>query len=133
MATINTTHSAEKGTTEEKWRNSSLYTEIMVSSFGRIKEREYQKIVKDKDGGFRIYQVAGKLIQPTISSVSGDLIVSFYANGLWTTENVDYLVAKEFVPNENPEHYSRIAHIDRNKVNVKASNLMWCGKGIFTK
>jgi hypothetical protein len=134
MATINTKpNTIVKGATEEKWRNSSLYTEIMVSSYGRIKEREYQKVVKDKDGGFRIYAIPAKIIQPFINTASGNLEVSFYANGMWTNECVDFLVAKEFVQNEDPTHYTRIKHIDGDKMNVKASNLMWNGHGVFAK
>ena len=36
---------------EEKWRNSSIYPEIMVSSRGRVREREYQHVVKDIAAG----------------------------------------------------------------------------------
>lgn len=129
MATIPTT--AVKSADEERWRNSSVYTEIMVSSFGRIKEREYQKVMRDKDGSFRIYATPAKLIQPSINKVTGDIMVSFHGtNGSWINESVDFLVAKEFVRNEDPIRYDKVKHLDGNKTNVKASNLIWGSHGV---
>lgn len=122
-----------KSAEDERWRNSSVYPEIMVSSKGRVKEREYQRIVKDtEDGCFRIYNVPQKAIQPTVSG-SGEVMVSFYSNRKWTSESVAFLVAKEFVANEDPEHLTRIRFRDKNKTNVNASNLYWDGTGIFSK
>lgn len=118
---------------EEKWRNSSLYPEIMVSSKGRVREREYQRIVKDREeGSFRVYNVPQKAIQPVLSS-SGELQVSFYSNRQWTCESVAYLVAKEFVPNDDPDHLTKLKYRDQNKGNVCASNLYWDGTGFWAK
>lgn len=117
---------------EERWRNSSVYPEILVSSRGRVKERDYQKVVPDSDGCFRIYSVPAKTIQSTISH-SGNAVVQFYSKGKWVQEEVAFLVAKEFVPNEDPSHYSRIKYRDNNKANLNASNLYWDGVGMFSK
>ena len=118
---------------EELWRDSSLYTELMVSSYGRVKERNYRKVIPDKDGSFRIYEVASKMLPLNINAVSGDVQVSFYdSKGKWTNENVAYLVATEFVKNECPTEYTRLTHIDGNKANVKASNLCWNRPGILS-
>lgn len=118
---------------EEKWRNSSIYPEIMVSSRGRVKEREYQHVVKDiEDGCFRIYSVPAKIIPSKIYD-SGDVTVSFYSGRKWTTENVAFLVAMEFVPNEDPNHYTKVKFKDKDKTNLNASNLYWDGTGFYAR
>lgn len=118
---------------EEKWRNSSIYPEIMVSSRGKVKEREYQRVVKDpEDGCFRIYAVPAKTLDTKVSG-SGDVTVSFYSGRKWVTENVAYLVATEFVPNEDPEHLNKVKFKDKDRTNLKASNLVWDGAGIYCR
>ena len=124
---------AVKAAEEEKWRNSSIYPEILVSSRGKVREREYQHIVKDtEDGCFRVYSIPAKTL-PTKVSGSGDVTVSFYSGRRWTTENVAFLVASEFVQNEDPEHLTRIKFRDKDKTNLNASNLYWDGTGIFSR
>ncbi len=118
---------------EEKWRTSSIYPEIMVSSRGKVKEREYKHVVKDSEEGcFRIYDVPAKTL-PTKVSGSGDVTVSFYSGRKWVTENVAFLVAKEFVPNEDPDHLNKIKFKDKDRTNLKASNLFWDGTGIYCR
>ena len=118
---------------EEKWRNSSIYPEIMVSSRGRVREREYQHVVKDiADGCFRVYSVPAKTLDTKVSG-SGDVTVSFYSGRKWTTENVAFLVATEFVPNDDPDHLTKIKFKDKDRTNLKASNLFWDGTGIFAR
>lgn len=118
---------------EEKWRNSSIYPEIMVSSRGKVKEREYQRVVKDpEDGCYRIYAVPAKTLETKISDY-GDVVVSFYSGRKFITESVAYLVAKEFVPNENPERYNKVKFKDKDRTNLKASNLVWDGTGAFSR
>lgn len=118
---------------EEKWRNSSVYPEIMVSSRGKVKEREYQRVVKDQEEGcFRIYAVPAKTLDTKVSG-SGDVTVSFYSNRKWTTVNVAYLVATEFVPNEDPEHLNKVKFKDKDRTNLNASNLVWDGTGIYSR
>ena len=131
---IKPTSKVVKATTdEEKWRNSSIYPEIMVSSKGRIKEREYQHVVKDlEDGCFRIYSVPAKTL-PVNVSASGDVTVQFYSGRKWTSENVAFLVATEFVPNEDPEHFTKVKFKDKDRNNLKASNLYWDGTGVYSK
>lgn len=118
---------------EEKWRNSSIYPEVMVSSRGKVKEREYQRVVKDQEEGcFRIYAVPAKTLDTKVSG-SGDVTVSFYSNRKWTTVNVAYLVATEFVPNEDPEHLNKVKFKDKDRTNLNASNLVWDGTGIYSR
>lgn len=118
---------------EEKWRNSSIYPEIMVSSRGKVKEREYQRVVKDpEDGCFRIYSVPAKTLDTKVSDF-GDVTVSFYSGRKWTTESVAFLVATEFVPNDDPVHLTKIKFKDKDRTNLKASNLIWDGTGVYCK
>ncbi len=118
---------------EEKWRNSSIYPEIMVSSRGKVKEREYKHVVKDpEEGCFRIYDVPAKTLATKVSDY-GDVVVSFYSGRKFITESVAYLVAKEFVPNENPERYNKVKFKDKDRTNLKASNLFWDGTGIYCR
>ena len=118
---------------EERWRNSSVYPEIMVSSRGKVKEREYKRVVKDpEDGCLRIYDVPAKTLEQRVSA-SGEVIVSFYSGRRWTTEKVAYLVATEFVKNEDPSIYTKIKYRDKDMTNLNASNLYWDGSGIFAK
>lgn len=131
LPSINKTTTTGAKVSEELWRDSSVYTELMVSSYGRVKERSYRKVIPQKDGSFRIYDVPAKIIPPTVNTVSGDVQVCFESKGQFARENVDYLVATEFLKNENPTEYTRLTHIDGNKANVKASNLCWTRPGIL--
>ncbi len=132
--TIKPTRTVVKATNdEEKWRNSSIYPEIMVSSRGRVKEREYQHVVKDiEDGCFRIYPVQARILE-TKTNDFGDVTVSFYSGRRLTTVNVAYLVATEFVTNEDPEHFNKVKFKDKDRTNLKASNLIWDGTGVYCK
>ena len=118
---------------EEKWRNSSVYPEIMVSSRGKVKEREYQRVVKDpEDGCFRIYAVPAKTLETKISNF-GDVVVSFYSGRKFITESVAFLVAKEFVPNDSPDRFKAVKFKDKDRTNLNASNLFWDGAGAFSR
>lgn len=119
---------------DEKWRNSSIHPELMVSSLGRVRTRPYQRLVKDEGDGWRIYEVAGQTLEQKVNQ-DGNIYVGFYSckHRAVITESVNLLVAKEFVKNEDPQIYTRIRHLDRNKANVKAANLMWDGVGIHSK
>ena len=118
---------------EEKWRKSSLYPEIEVSSKGRVKERDYRLVLKHgRNESFRIYDVPSKMLETRVGA-SGDVIVSFTNSaGNLITVDVATLVATEFVTNEDPSRYTRIKFKDRDKTNLNASNLYWDGIGLST-
>lgn len=117
----------------ELWRNSSVHPELMVSNQGRVKAREYQLVTQDKDGKYRIYNVPAKMLDNKIGS-SGDVIVSFTnSSGNIDTESVAYLVAMEFVPNEDAQHFTKVKFRDLDKTNLRAVNLWWDGSGLYKK
>lgn len=124
---------AKPAVPEERWRNSSIHPELMVSDKGRVKAREYQLVTPDKDGKFRIYNVPAQMLDTTIAQ-SGELIVQFTnSGGHRVSENVALMVATEFVPNENPSRYTKLKFRDLNRGNAKASNLYWDGVGVYAK
>ena len=118
---------------EERWRNSSIRPELMVSSKGRVKSREYKQVIPDANGGFRIYDVPAKVLETHVSQ-SGMVMVNFTnAGGNQVVEDVALLVATEFVPNEDPSRYTKLKFRDLNRANLNASNLYWDGVGIYAK
>ncbi len=118
---------------EERWRNSSIRPELMVSSKGRVKSREYKQVIPDAKGGFRIYDVPAKTLDTHVSQ-SGMVMVSFTnAGGNQVVEDVALLVATEFVPNEDPSRYTKLKFRDLNRANLNASNLYWDGVGLYAK
>lgn len=118
---------------EERWRNSTIHPELMVSDKGRVKARDYQLVTKDKDGNFRIYNVPAKVLDTRIAD-SGELMVSFTnSGGHPEVEQVALMIATEFVPNEDPSRYTKLKFRDLNRANTKASNLYWDGVGIYAK
>lgn len=122
-------------TSAEVWKNSSLYEGILVSSHGRIKEKEYRKVTPDCGGSFRVYDIPSNILTPRASTADGALVVSFRCSNhsSMITERVDKLVATEFVENTDPQHYNKIKYLDGDMNNVKSSNLSWTGSGIFAK
>ena len=118
---------------EERWRNSSIRPELMVSSKGRVRSRDYKQVIPDVKGGFRIYDVPAKTLDTHVSQ-SGMVMVNFTnAGGNQVTEDVALLVATEFVPNEDPSRYTKLKFRDLNRANLNASNLYWDGVGIYAK
>ena len=75
-ATVKATKTTVAPAPEERWRNSSIRPELMVSSKGRVKSREYKLVTPDAKGGFRIYDVPAKVLDTHVSQ-SGMVMVSF--------------------------------------------------------
>lgn len=132
-ATVKSTKTTVAPAPEERWRNSSIHPELMVSDKGRVKARDYQLVTKDKDGQFRIYNVPAKMLDAQVGQ-SGEVFVNFTnSHGNQMTEYVALMVATEFVPNEDPAKYTKLKFRDLNRANTKASNLYWDGVGIYAK
>ena len=86
----------------EEWRPVVGHEKYLVSSLGRVKNVNTNRILKP------------------IMNRRGYLIVSLgYANG----RRIHRLVASAFIP--NPEHKPEVNHIDGNKTNNRVSNLEW--------
>ena len=131
--TVKSTKTSVAPAPEERWRNSTIAPELMVSDKGRVKAREYQLVTKDKDGKFRIYNVPAKMLDTRIAD-SGEVMVSYTNSaGFPTQESVAYLVATEFVTNDDPSRYTKLKFRDLNRANVKASNLYWDGVGVYAR
>ena len=131
--TIKSTKKVVASAPEERWRNSSVHPELSVSDRGRVRARDYQLVTPDKDGKFRIYNVPAKMLDTQVGQ-SGEVIVNFTnSHGNPVTESVAYLVAMEFVTNEDPSKYTKLKFRDLNRANIKASNLYWDGAGIYAK
>ena len=131
--TIKSTKKVVASAPEERWRNSSIHPELMVSDRGRVKAREYQLVIPDKDGKFRIYNVPAKMLDTKVGP-SGEVIVNYMnSHGNPAMESVALMVATEFVPNEDPSVYTKLKFHDLNRANLHASNLYWDGSGIHAK
>lgn len=96
-----------------------------ISSLGRV-----QRLI---DGEW-------KDLHKSICGGKGRDCVGYYhisING--KTISLHRLVALYFVPNDDPKHKTDVSHLDDNKWNNKASNLMWqthkenCNSGIRNK
>lgn len=132
--TIKPTKKVVSATDEEKWRNSSVYPEIMVSSKGRVKMRDYRLVTKDANKDcFRIYDVPAKMLDTRVSPSGEVSVLITKSNGVQVTESVAFLVAKEFATNEDPARYTKVKHRDHNPANVSASNLYWDGVGPWAR
>ncbi len=97
----------------EKWKNIDGFNNYMVSSFGRIKKKVSEKILKsfyDSEGycRFELYQ----------HDDNGNYIREYV--------RIHRLVAIAFI--KNPENKSFVQHIDNNKTNNHVSNLKFISR-----
>ena len=65
-----------------------------------------------------------KTLKPCLSN-SGYHVISMSNNGKIKSANVHTLVAKAFIPNDNPLFYTDVHHIDGDKQNNNVKNLRW--------
>lgn len=99
---------------DEIWEDYEPYKgEIQVSDLGRIKR--CARVVQRTDG--RKYTVAEKIVLQR----KGHFYLKRYGRCLSTAK----VVAETFIP--NPNNYTKIRHIDGDRNNCCADNLMWFG------
>ena len=93
----------------EEWRTVTGFEDYEVSDLGRIRVKETQKILKQSMNGDPYYQVTLK------NKTTGKKYQSV----------THRLIAREFCPNDDPEHKKIVDHKNNNSLDNKASNLEW--------
>lgn len=112
---------------EEIWKDIKGYeTLYQVSNLGRIK-RLFRVVIRS-DGRRRTF--CESISKGNLHS-DGYYVINLTKNGICKHKMVHRLVAETFLP--NPNHYPVIHHIDTNKTNERADNLMWCSYSFNTK
>lgn len=90
---------------------------------------EYQCFVSNY--GYVIYE--GRIHYPTKREDGYYVVrtgISFINDRVY---RIHRLVAKTFIPNPDPEHFTDVNHIDGNKSNNRADNLEWCDRSYNLK
>ncbi len=106
---------------EEEWKDLAFFEHYQVSSFGRVRSKDYQVLVKN---GFKAIH-KGKIIKPSVQN-SGYLIVWLRQGGKTFAKTVHRLVASAFLEKINGK--TDVNHKDGNKQNNKISNLEWVNR-----
>lgn len=83
----------------------------------------YPKYEVGNDGSIRTIKT-GRILQPSHNQ-QGHLKVNLVKNGETYTRNVNHIVAKAFLPAPMRPDFISIIHLDGNKENCSAPNLMW--------
>ena len=104
----------------EEWRDVVGYEGLyQVSDQGRVKSLERKFPIWH--GGERIQKE--RILKPSIDRY-GYLKVNLYAGGKRKTSTVHRLVCQAF--HENPDNKPEVNHINENKTDNRACNLVWC-------
>jgi hypothetical protein len=97
----------------EIWKNIKGYENCYkVSNLGRVKSLKRKKVLEDK------------IISSKRIDYYGYPYVNLSKNSNTKDFRVHKLVAIVFV--DNPNNYSDVDHIDRNKLNNNIENIRWC-------
>lgn len=111
---------------KEEWKDVGIVKGIdftglcQVSTFGNVKFLD--RWVEYKNGYKHFYKE--ELKKPRLKN--GYQFVRLNKEGKHTEISVHRLVLQTFKPNQNPELYTQINHIDENKENNRLDNLEWC-------
>ena len=106
----------------EVWRDITGFEELyQVSNRGRVKSLGREETHKPGRG-----RVAKRYIRRASLSKTGYLQLNLCEGGKSYCRRIHKLVAKAFV--DNPKGLPEVKHIDGDKTNNVAENLMWCSK-----
>ena len=94
----------------ERWKKIPDYP-YSVSNMGRVRRDA---------GGNNTW--SGRILKRTLND-KGYLQVGLYKNGICRIKQIHLLVAQAFIP--NPQNLPIVNHLDENKANPVASNLVW--------
>ena len=112
---------------DEIWRDVPGYEgRYQVSNYGRVKSNAHVCVYTRKDGVTVSRNHKEKILAGMGSKdPHTGIIFSRMVNGKQVTERrkLNHLVAKAFV--DNPNNYSYVNHIDGNRNNCHADNLVW--------
>ena len=90
---------------KEIWKDIDEFPNYEVSSFGRVRNKKYNRFLKPLEVGF------------------GYVVVELWNNGQSQSKKIHRLVANAFIP--NPHNKPQVNHIDGNKKNNSVDNLEW--------
>lgn len=94
---------------KERWKTITDFEDYEVSDFGRVRVKATKKLLKQPTNGDPYFCV--RLVNKN--------------TGKRYRSVTHRLVAKEFCPNDDPEHKKIVDHLDNNSLNNQASNLEW--------
>lgn len=94
----------------EIWKDIENWPNYMVSDLGRVKSLNYSRTGEER-------------ILKCWTNQTGYLRVGLWKDGTKKNCLVHQLVAKAFIP--NPNNWTCINHLDRNRTNNVVSNLEW--------
>lgn len=92
----------------EEWRTINDHSRYMVSTLGRVKNKD-----------------TGRILKASKNKTAGYVYIRLYSDsGKQTNFRLHRLVALHFL--DNPENKPEVNHIDEDKTNNALSNLEWC-------
>lgn len=105
----------------ENWMPVPMFSNYMISSFGRVKSLSKIKVNSFAKNGFRTKE---KIIKQNVSNFHGYLFLSMCDNsGKVFTKNTHRLVAQCFI--ENELHKPQVNHIKGVKTDNRVHQLEW--------
>ena len=105
---------------EEVWKDIEGYEGYyIISNFGRVKSLD--RYIERIDGKSNF--VKGRFIAIQYNKRNNVYMVMLNKNGKRTAFNLHQLVARNFIPNDDPIHKTTINHIDGDKTNCELINL----------